>query len=662
MSIHTLLQNSFVKQNAKTIDKIVAGVVSAPKPLAPSQQSLWQTLFDADIDKSTAEKLNAELNILRQQQTTGLMDGATPSSRKQSVLSVLDTMGLDATIITITDEYQGEYIPDNARRLYWLTGFSGSAGLCVVGKNKSAVFSDGRYTVQLAEQVSNTDYEHRHSVKAPLADWIKSAYPAGSKIGFNPHTMSYAQAEKLKSTLQIAGINLIPQSTDPVDMAWHEQPAKPIAPIVEYPTEYAGQTTAEKHATLQKILTTHNADMAMTCLPDSVCWLLNIRGGDVPCTPFVHAYGVITQSDIHIFVNPLKIPTGLTLPATVHPMDEFYDFIAQNSTDKTILLDPTTVPYQAGEILQTTGANVKNQPDICQLPKSCKNATELSGIRNAHVIDGVAMVKFLHWLDTHAPSGSLTELSCAEKLNAIRFAHPHIRDISFAPISAVAENGAICHYRVSEKTSQPLTTDTLYLIDSGGQYPYGTTDITRTIALGTPTAEHRDRFTRVLKGMIALHTAQFPAGTTGANLDILARQFLYQGGYNFDHGTGHGVGCYLSVHEGPNSISPKSKPIPIQAGMVFSNEPGYYKNGEYGIRIENLIIATEPNHAHETPMMTFENLTWCPIDTRLIDQSMLTTAERQWLNTYHQQTYDILAPHIDNANTLAWLQNATKPI
>ena len=598
-----LLGKSVSLKGVGDVESIISGVLAAPKPRAKSQQNLWLSLFNGNISDDLATQLNDELELLRSSYDVGLMDGPVESSRKQAVQGAVQSLGLDGTIVTLTDEYQGEYLPDQARRLYWLTGFSGSAGLCFVGVNKSAIFVDGRYTVQVADQVNADDYEYRHLVNEPIANWIVDNYKSGSRIGFNARTMSDAQAQSIKSVLETAEIELVALDTDPVDMVWDNQPVKPITPILEHPMAYAGQSTVDKHADLVKTLMTNGTDAGVVCLPDSLCWLLNVRGGDVPCTPFVHGYMVVTRDDIHVFVDSRKIPSGLTLSATVHEFSAFEEFLRTELSGKTVMADAGTSPYQVLEILRQNGAVIKNASDICQLPKACKNAVEIEGSRQAHIVDGVAMVKFLSWLDANVASGELTELSCSEKLTSIRMEHPDMRDVSFDPISGVADNGAICHYRVTEDTSKPLTMNTLYLIDSGGQYEYGTTDITRTIALGNVTDEHRDRVTRVLKGMIALHRAQFAHGTSGMSLDILARQYLYEGGFNFDHGTGHGVGSYLSVHEGPGRIATKANAVELAPGMIFSNEPGYYKNGEYGIRLENLIVVTECDENYETPMM-----------------------------------------------------------
>jgi len=661
MFIKSLINNILIKQDEKTIQKIIDGVVSAPKPRSLSQQYLWQSLLNTNIDNEIAKKLNNELDKLRNKYNCGLIDGPVPSSRKELVLKELDKLKINAYIVTITDEFQGEYMPDTARRLYWLTGFSGSAGFAVIGKTKSVVFSDGRYTVQLAEQVNTNDYELCHSIKDPLEKWVKSAYLKGSRIGFNSTTMSDAQAQSIKDKLKNIGIELVPLDNDPVDSAWQNKPVRPISPILEHPLKYAGVSTNDKYNKLKNILKNKGADVAISCLPDCLCWLLNIRGGDVPYTPFVHGYMAITNDEIHLFVDPLKIPSDLKLPAKIQCFDNFYKFL-DTLSGKTVLLDSTTAPYKAGEMLRNVGAIIKNDIDICLIPKSCKNKIEIAGARQAHIVDGVAMVKFLYWIDKNVGSGKLTELSCAEKLNKIRFEHPDMRDCSFYPISAFSSNGAICHYRVTEKTSKSITMNNLYLIDSGGQYEYGTTDITRTIAIGNVNSEQRDRFTRVLKGLIALHNIKFPDGNSGINLDIIARQFLYNGGFNFEHGTGHGIGSYLSVHEGPAQISIQSNSVHLKPGMMFSNEPGYYKSGEYGIRIENLIVVKEHDTSFETPMMEFENLTWCPIDTKAIDISMLQVEERRWLNNYHKTTFKKLSAYIDDADILDWLKNATKEI
>ena len=569
MSINDLLRQSRVKQDDKIIDKIVAGVLAAPQPPSLENQFLWQTLFDAQIDDTIAQQLNDHLNSLREEYKVKPQDVSDLSVRKQTVISQLDELGIDATIVTVTDEFQGEYISDHARRLHWLTGFSGSAGLGIVGQKKSAVFSDGRYTTQVAQQVNNQDFDYCSFTDADICEWIKEFYPKGSRIGFNAHTISDDRAQTFKSNLKSAGILLVPLDIDPIDMAWHGQPLKPISPIVEHPLKYAGQTTAEKYKVLQQILDREGADAAITCLPDCMCWLLNIRGGDIQSSPFVHSYGVITRENIHFFVDPLKVPPTLTVPAVIHDFNNFYRFLYTELKEKTVILDSNTAPFKAAEFLRQQKCTVINKTDICLVPKSCKNPIEVEGARQAHIIDGVAMVKFLYWLEQSLPSDDLNELMCANKLAAIRFEHPDICDVSFKTISGVASNAAMPHYSVDEASSKPLTLDTLYLVDSGGQYKFGTTDITRTIALGNISDEHQDRFTRVLKGMIALHTIKFPHGYSGMNLDILARQFLLDGGYNYLHGTGHGVGSYLSVHEGPARISSNKSSELLRPGMIF---------------------------------------------------------------------------------------------
>lgn len=657
-----LLKKCNVSQSDETLKRLILGVVSAPKPMADARKNAWLSLFDGAIDDEMATQLNVSLDELRAEYNPDLQDGFVPSSRKQAAVSAVQDLGLEGTIVTLTDEYQGEYLPDQARRLYWLTGFSGSAGLCFVGTEKSAIFVDGRYTVQVTEQVNPKDYEYRHLVNEPIADWIIANYQAGARVGFNALTMSDSQARGIQVALESAGITLVPLIDDPIDGVWENQPPKPITPIEPYAIDKAGKSTADKHDDLRNTLKRHGAYGGIVCLPDSFCWLLNVRGGDVPCTPFVHGYMVVTNDEIHAFVDNAKIPKGLQLDATVHDLTHWDTFLKNTLRGKTVLLDPVNTPYQTAQILRDSGATLKHHVEICQLPKACKNSVEIAGTRQAHIVDGVAMVKFLHWLDSHVALGTLTELSCSDMLTEIRQHHPDMRDISFNPISGVAGNGAICHYRVTEETSQPLTLNTLYLIDSGGQYEYGTTDITRTIALGDITDEMRDRATRVLKGMIALHQVKFPVGTSGMNLDILARQYLFDGGYNFDHGTGHGVGCYLSVHEGPARIGQQQSPVALKPGMILSNEPGYYKAGEYGIRLENLIVVTEPDESCETPMMSFENLTWCPLDKRLFDKSMLTDGEIAWLNEYHKTTWDTLSPHIQDREVRGWFKNATSPL
>ena len=577
--------------------------------------------------------------------------------------------GLDGFIIPRADEFQGEYVPARSERLSWLTGFTGSAGACVAMLDKAAVFVDGRYAVQVVEQVDTTAFAIESLIDNPPHKWLEANLQAGMRFGFDPWMHAVTAAEQLDAAAKAAGAELVAVTSNPLDEAWDDQPAAPLGAVTAHAIEYAGEDSASKRTRIAAAIASQGAAAAIISMPESIAWLLNVRGADVPHTPFPLSYAVLDK-DGHVtwFIDRRKLTPGIEAwignAVTIQAFDQLGAHLDGLGHAKTkVLADPSTVSYWMYQRLNQAGAKIIRAADPISLPKACKNPTELQGFRNAHQRDGVAITRFLHWLDQEAPHGSVDEIHACRKLEAFRLDNGALKDLSFDTISASGPNAALPHYRVSATSNRKLGKDEIFLVDSGGQYLDGTTDITRTVIIGTPTAEMRDRFTRVLRGHIALALARFPDGTAGVHLDALARAPLWDGGFDFDHGTGHGVGSYLSVHEGPQNISKRMIAVPLKPGMVCSNEPGYYKQGQYGIRIENLIAVTAPTDipGGERSMMSFETLTYAPIDRRLIAVEMLTAQERSWLNAYHARVLDVIGPHLDG-NVRAWAAAACAPL
>ncbi len=580
---------------------------------------------------------------------------------------LLTTAKLDAFLVPRADEHQGEYVPPNAERLHWLTGFSGSAGTAIVAKNKAALVVDGRYTVQARTEVDGTIFDFPEFVPGALATWVKTHLASKATIGFDPWLHTVHEVEALTEALSEKQIRLKPTSRNLVDRVWgRARPKPPQAPVSIQPIKYAGQSAEEKLADVQAQLQAAKQSAVVLTLPDSIAWLFNIRGHDIAHNPVALAFAIIPATGkARLFIDRVKlspeVKAHLKPVARLHNPDELKTQItALKTAKKPVRLDPKTAAWW---FLRTLGEkNIARKPDPCLAMKAVKNTAEIKGARAAHVRDGVAMVQFLCWLDTHAPSGKVDEIAAVEKLEALRAATGALRDISFDTISGSGPNGAIVHYRVSTETNRKLKKGELYLVDSGAQYQDGTTDITRTIAIGKPTQEMRDRFTRVLKGHINLATASFPVGTRGIDLDPFARRALWDAGLDYGHGTGHGIGSYLSVHEGPQSIS-RAGMVALKVGMICSNEPGYYKEGAYGIRIENLVLVEEagiPTNG-EKEILRFGTLTLAPIDLRLIDVNLLTDEERTWLNDYHAKVAKVLLPKLGKPES-EWLKKAAKPI
>ena len=587
--------------------------------------------------------------------------------RLSRLRALMDSQSLDAVLVPRGDEHLGEYVPPSAERLAWLTGFTGSAGLAVALKNKAALFADGRYTLQAVQQTPPGLYEQKHLVRDPVAGWLKEQLPSGAKVGYDPWLHASSAIEALQTDLAAGGIDLVALDRNPIDAIWTDRPAPPLAPIVPHLMTYAGQESADKRGSLADALGKAGSGAAVLTQPDSIAWLLNVRGGDVPNAPLPLSFAVLkADGRVELFVDDRK----LTQPTRTHlgdgvdiaPPSAFgtaLDRLMQ--LGKPVRLDPRNTPAWVVQRLRSAGVAISAGSDPCELPKAIKNAAEIDGTRRAHRRDGVALVKFFTWLDQAMASSPPTEIEASEKLAGFRAAQDLAKGPSFDTISGAGEHGAIVHYRAVPETNKRLAPGMLYLLDSGGQYLDGTTDVTRTLALGEPTPDMCRHFTLVLKGHVGLGRARFPEGTNGSQLDTLARSPLWEAGLDFDHGTGHGVGSYLSVHEGPQRIH-KTGTVALEPGMIVSNEPGYYRTGEYGIRIENLVLVRKaelPNA--ERPVLEFETLTMAPIDRRLIDVTMLTHAERFWIDAYHARVYESLCDSLD-AQERDWLSQAVAPL
>lgn len=590
------------------------------------------------------------------------------SDRIARLRRLLEELHVDAFLVPRADEHQGEYVPACAERLNWLTGFSGSAGLAIVTRGNFGLFVDGRYTVQARNQVRNDNVEILQIPAAKPTDWLQQKLKPGAVVGFDPKLHTVAEVERLTEALSPAQIKLKPLSRNPVDRIWGaDRPAAPQGPVRVHPLRYAGTSAEDKIAALQQELKSSSQDAVVLTLPDSIAWLFNIRGADVAHNPVPLAFAIVpTRGKPEIFIARTKLDSEAKAHfgsiAKISPPDALGEKLAAlKSSGKSVRLDPNSASWWVARHLGGP-KRIKRGTDPCIPAKAHKNATEIDGARAAQVRDGGAVTRFLAWFDREAPSGKLSEISAAQKLEEFRAETQALKDISFDTISGSGPNGAIVHYRVTEATNRTLKPGDLYLIDSGGQYLDGTTDITRTIAVGKPSAEMRERYTLVLKGHIAIATARFPKGTRGIDLDPFARRPLWERGLDFDHGTGHGVGSYLSVHEGPQSISKRGM-AELEPGMIISNEPGFYKEGAYGIRLENLVVVTEPAKISggDRPMMGFETLTLAPFDRRLIDVSLLTPDERKWLDAYHARVRQTIGPQVA-ADDRAWFEEATAPL
>jgi len=579
----------------------------------------------------------------------------------------LARQGIAGFIVPRADEHQGEYVPASAARLGWLTGFTGSAGVAVVLHDKAAVFVDGRYTLQAEAQVDGTLYERRHLVEQPATDWIAANLKAGETLGYDPWLLTPGEVERYRAACTRAGGRLGSLVVNPVDAIWQDRPAPPTVPAVPHPLEFAGRSSDDKRRELAQRLAAGKLDAAVLTAPDSIAWLLNIRGGDVEYSPLPLSFAILhANAAVDLFIDRRKSSPELArhLGHQVRhsePAELGAALAALGRGKKRVLADPVTCASWIVDRLTEAGAAVQRGADPCQLPKACKNTVELEGTRRAHRRDGAALTRFLAWLAREAPNGKLSEIAVSDRLEHFRATGEHFKGLSFPTISGAGANGAIVHYRASRQSERHLEPGTLYLVDSGAQYLDGTTDVTRTVAIGTPSAEMRDHFTRVLRGHIALAACRFPQGTTGSQLDALARTPLWEAGLDYDHGTGHGVGSYLGVHEGPQRISKTPNVQPLLPGMIVSDEPGYYKTGAYGIRIENLVavVPVDGKAPNGKAMLGFETLTLAPFDRALIEPALLSRAERAWIDAYHDRVRAALTPLVDR-ETASWLDSATR--
>jgi len=591
------------------------------------------------------------------------------TSRLDCVRRQMTALELDALIIPRADEYLGEYIPEHNERIRWISGFTGSAGVVIVLADQAAIFVDGRYTVQVRKQVPTELFEILHLIDTPHLAWLADQLTAGSRVGYDPRTHPYSWQQEAEKIFGEAGLDFIDLDQNLVDACWEGRPKATTQTAILLPESLTGRSSLDKRRVIAAAVADKGADAALVFAADSLAWLLNIRGQDVPCLPVVLGFGLLhTDGRLQFFTDPSKIPEGFDAHVG-EGVEVFSESAAaevfEELSGKKVLADPATANVWCQLSLKAAGAELIAEDDPVILPKACKNPAEIDGMRKAHLRDGLAMVRFLAWLDREVDAGRLySEGELSDQLFTFRSGEKYFRGPSFDTISAAAGNAAMCHYNhLNFDVTSRLKMDSVYLVDSGGQYLDGTTDITRTIAIGDPGKEIRRRFTLVLKGHIALNRALFPEGTNGTQLDVLARQFLWSDGLDYDHGTGHGVGSFLSVHEGPQRIAKQFNDHALRAGMVVSNEPGFYQDDSYGIRCENLEVVTqaEVSHADGPAMLRFETLTLVPFDVRLIETGLLSSEETVWINDYHARVSEALQPHLGEQDR-AWLKQATRVI
>ena len=596
---------------------------------------------------------------------------STHAARLASLREQLARQNLDGFVVPLTDEYMSEYVGDYAQRLGWLTGFGGSAGTAAVLPDKAAIFTDGRYTIQVREQVSADEWDYVAVPETSVADWLAANVVGRVRIGYDPWLHTRAWVEQVRAALSATGATLVAVEANPIDAIWHDRPAPSAAPLSVHTDAHAGEGSAAKRARVADWLGEVGADAVVIPALDSTAWLLNVRGEDVSRTPVALAYTIVgADGTADLFVSPEKMTDAvhqhLGNAVRVHDRLAFAPAL-RHFAGKRVAIDPALAVSAIFDAVEAGGGIAIPVRDPTIIPKATKNEAEIAGHRAASIRDGAALTRFLRWIADAAPQGGQTELSAAARLRQFREDTGSLRDLSFDAISATGPNGALPHYHVTEESNRAIEPGQLYLIDSGGQYLDGTTDVTRVVPVGTPTPEMRDRYTRVLKGHIALATATFPPGTSGQQLDALARLPLWAAGLDFAHGTGHGVGSFLAVHEGPARIAKPTYPgggpqEPLRAGMILSNEPGYYKAGAYGIRIENLLLVVERDlPGGEATMLAFETLTLAPIERDLIDAGLLSAEERAWLDAYHARVADTLGPVLP-AEDRAWLLEKCAPI
>ena len=654
-----LLAVAGVGRAVEDIVDLLRGVIAAPPGPEPDA---WLDLV-APVE---ARELRACLLRMKDDLGRIPLEGTPVAERLRRLRAELSARGLDGLILPLTDEHRNEYLPACAQRLAWLTGFTGSAGVLIVLAERAAIFVDGRYTVQAEAQLDPQLFERRHLVEEPPAKWLGEQLSPGRRIGYDPALHVKAEVERYRAACTKAGAELVALDDNPVDRVWSTRPAPPIAPIRQLDERYAGEAADAKRVRMGQEVAAAGAEVAAITAADSIAWLLNARGGDVPFNPLFLSFALLhADGAVELFVDPRKMMPGQHLGngVSLQPIEGFGSALAQlGAGPRAVLVDPKITSVQVMQRLEAAGARVIEAEEPCVLAKACKNAVELAGARAAQRRDGAAVCRFLCWLEREVGTRAVTERAAAARLDRERAGNPLYRGPSFETISAAGPNAALPHYRLTDASNRVLGREPIYLVDSGGQYLDATTDITRTVAVGAPTAEMRRQFTRVLKGHIALARALFPVGTTGAQLDSFARQHLWQAGFDFDHGTGHGIGSYLCVHEGPQRIA-KTGTVALKPGMIVSNEPGYYRSGAYGIRIENLVIVeprSKPAGA-ERELLGFETITRAPLDRRLIEPELLEPGERAWLDDYHARVradlIDLVGPE-----TADWLVQATAPL
>jgi len=595
-------------------------------------------------------------------------EGAAGPARVQALRAELARRGLTGFIVPRADRHQNEYVPAADERLAWLTGFTGSAGVAVVLKERAALFVDGRYTLQVRRQIDQSLFAIEHLGDNPPPQWLEKNLTAEDRLGYDPWLHTVDNVERLAKACAANGATLVAVEPDLFDAIWTDRPPQPLAAVVLHDIAFAGEAAATKLARIRPEIGKLKADALVISDPHCVAWTFNIRGADVQHTPLPLAFAIVPREGRPaLYVDGRKLANEVrdsleTLADVREPASFARDLGRLGEEKKTVRIDQATAADALARLITSHGGKLSRGADPIVLMKAVKNSVEIEGAKAAHRRDGAALARFLAWLERAAAGGALTEIEAVEALESFRRETGKLKDVSFPTIAGAGPNGAIVHYRVTRKTNRVIAPGSLFLVDSGGQYLDGTTDITRTLAVGTPSEEMRERFTRVLRGHIAIARAVFPDGITGAQLDPFARQFLWQAGLDFDHGTGHGVGSYLSVHEGPARLS-KLGTVALKRGMILSNEPGYYKTDQYGIRVESLVLVVEaPAVASaEKPINAFETLTLAPIDRRLIKANLLTDEERQWLDAYHARVLASISPLLDPP-TRAWLEAATAPI
>jgi len=662
--IDALMTNNDTGLSKRSLTELIEAVAAAP--YRPDEDNTLRHVLPS-LSMEEMEIVKKLRDAYRGQIGKIVLSPASSTSRLAALRAEMMARSADGFIVPLNDEFHGEAAPACSERLKWLTGFTGSAGVAAVLKDRAAIFVDGRYTLQVVNEVDTSLFEPQHVSDEPMFAWIEENMVKGQTLAIDPWLHTESSVNAFKQLTKRLGISLKETETNFIDDVWTDRPQPPLAMVVPHADIFAGETSRDKRAAVAATLQEDGVEACIHTLPDVNAWLLNIRGADLPCTPFALGFGILHKdATVDLYMDERKLspelPEHLGNSVRLFNPDQFQAGLA-SLAGKTVQIDPATTSQWIVNKLANAQAKIVRADDPCLLPKATKNAAEVDGTRNAHIRDGAAVTKFLHWLSLNAASGLIDEISAEEQLREFRKTGENFKDLSFPTISAAGPNGALCHYRSTAASNRKLETGTLFLVDSGGQYLDGTTDITRTVAVGEPKEEMRQRFTLVLKGHIALATARFPKGTTGSQLDTLARAPLWAAGLDYDHGTGHGVGSYLSVHEGPHRISKMPNSIALKPGMIISNEPGYYKADDYGIRIENLVTVYEIDDLKNAELTTygFETLTFAPLDQNLIVETLLTAEEIRWVNDYHQTVWNKISPLV-SGEVKDWLQAATTPI